>query len=276
MAIEREIKLSLSPSLLGQLSASLKQSYGTPVCLDLSNTYYDSPDQQLAKAKMALRVRKHPDGYIQTFKRPLPGDTQGFERLEDEWQLSQPQLQPELLTQLEGWQEQWPIQELQPQFSTEFVRQQWQIEQPEGHWELALDQGQIQANGQTLLICELEVELKAGEMSAMQSFVGQWVQQWPLMLFPLSKAARAQALLAGTDPWASQPMNQGLLQLVRGYYQLQLKPNRQQLDAWLQTLARFAPAELLIEAQGFAQQQDLAGYLESPTFASWLWQQEVR
>ena len=57
---------------------------------------------------------------------------------------------------------------LAPCFSTSFERTSWLIRRRDGTAvELALDIGQIEANGKHTPICELELELKAGKPAAL-------------------------------------------------------------------------------------------------------------
>lgn len=91
--------------------------------------------------------------------------------------------------------------ELIPVFTTDFIRNAWQIEQQGGtRIELALDRGQIEANGHHEPICEVELELLDGDVAAL--FAAASLLQADLPLHPevVSKAERGYRLHANAAP----------------------------------------------------------------------------
>jgi len=86
MAIETEIKLALPA---GQADAA-RRFFATLTGEDgdvitLANVYYDTPDLALARSKSAVRVRRTPHGWLQTFK--TVGSAQDGLHSRHEWEL---------------------------------------------------------------------------------------------------------------------------------------------------------------------------------------------
>ena len=112
----------------------------------LWTTYYDTPDGALAKARVALRVRKTPDGYVQTVK--AEGDVP-FERFEFERPIPGPSPQREALPEVHT-----PVgkvihrhfEALRTLFVTDFERHLWRIQATQSLLiELCIDEGEITA-----------------------------------------------------------------------------------------------------------------------------------
>lgn len=69
MAIEREIKLALPRDQVDAALRLFETRAGTPGrAIRLENVYFDTPSLTLARAKSALRLRRAPEGWLQTFK----------------------------------------------------------------------------------------------------------------------------------------------------------------------------------------------------------------
>lgn len=216
MASETELKLTLSAQHLNILKNHPIFQSKKMHSLDnvyLKNSYYDTPSQQFSKAKSALRVRSYNNSHIQTFK------TQGIyidglqQRGEWEWEIPTEQLEldklaalPEATALIENIQQE-PIE---LQFTTHFERQSWIIkrrfEAGKAKIELALDQGQVEtpASG-SLPICELELELVAGEPLALFDLAIELARWVPLMMSDMSKAAMGYRLLAA-EQWQPKEM----------------------------------------------------------------------
>ena len=86
MAIEKEIKLALPA---GQADAARRffvartGEAGREIAL--SNVYFDTPDLALARAKSAVRLRRAPQGWLQTFK--TVGTAEGGLHRRHEWEM---------------------------------------------------------------------------------------------------------------------------------------------------------------------------------------------
>src|SRR5262249_28564085 len=71
MAEEIELKLALAPDLVGALRRDpllSTQALKRPVTRRLFSVYYDTPELELSRAGMALRVRRVGKRFIQTLK----------------------------------------------------------------------------------------------------------------------------------------------------------------------------------------------------------------
>jgi inorganic triphosphatase YgiF len=204
MEHEIEIKLSIAQESIEKLLSCVffSQIAIAPITKELTNIYFDTNDWQLRAKKIALRIRRSDEQYIQTLKTSGTSEQGLSKRLEWEWDLSDDQLDFTLLP-LDVWPDV-AAEELVGQFTTTFTRQLWYVEHrtidgAQAMIEIALDQGHISAQGceQSLKISELELELKSGDASVLVE-VASILQQQCAALTPsdVSKAARGFELLA--------------------------------------------------------------------------------
>lgn len=204
--VEIELKLALptaDPAVLAQhlarlpLLARRKASSQT-----LHNIYFDTPDDALHHQRIALRLRRvgdaaHPQ-WLQTLK--MGGNSDSALSRRGEWEDAVPgaALRAELL-QPTPWPELDPdgalFQALQPRFTTDFQRTRWTVRQRNGNAvEVALDVGHIVVGTQTTPICELELELLAGDASALFKVASQIARGMAVLPLGISKAERGYAL----------------------------------------------------------------------------------
>ncbi|HET8789736.1 MAG TPA: CYTH domain-containing protein [Modicisalibacter sp.] len=196
MPEEVELKLALGnggPSSLRE-HPSLQPLSSTRITL--ANTYYDTPDEALEKARIALRIRRTPTQTLQTLK--TAGHTGAGLSTRGEWEW---QIGADLdLARLAGLP---PMQALDPavldaleaRFSTHFERHIWHIERNDARIELALDQGEIRSGSQRAIINEIELELSDGDPEALWQLALELAEHVPLRPANASKAARGGALL---------------------------------------------------------------------------------
>jgi len=167
---------------------------------ELFNQYFDSPDHALAQARVALRLRRDGEQYIQTLKSRGQSVAGLSERNEWDWYLDKPKLDPKKLTD-----DCWPAslagldkKTLKPIFSTDFVREKSDIAWGRGKQkvviEAALDQGQVLAGKAAEPISELELELRQGEPAALLELAIELAAELPLMPCDISKAERGYRL----------------------------------------------------------------------------------
>ena len=168
MALETEIKLSLPAHTARQVAAHPLLAGLKPLRQRLLNTYYDTPDLRLQRARIAVRYRKKGDQWLFTVKSAAPS-AGGLAR-RNEWEA--PGLPGEFDfsqvddKKLRHWLESLRA-DLTPAFTTDFMRSAWLLEpRPGVRIELALDRGHIEAKGRRTAICELELELLAAQASA--------------------------------------------------------------------------------------------------------------
>ncbi len=198
MAHEIELKLALAENaqraflrhpLLRQAVA--KQSFR------LVNLYYDTPDLELRRNGIALRLRAHGRRWLQTVK--CAGHTAGGLSSRPEWEvpygghfdfsaidaadvrasLERPKLAARIA----------------PLFETNFLRTVWHFSPAPGtRIELAFDRGWIAAGGRREAISEIELELLEGEPRRLFELAHALAGRVAVAPAPLSKAERGYRL----------------------------------------------------------------------------------
>ncbi|KMZ12027.1 Adenylate cyclase [Candidatus Burkholderia humilis] len=209
MGIERELKLALAPSRHDDMARFFDERTGPGKPIELTNVYFDTPDCVLAKAKSALRLRRTPQQWLQTYKTlgktvaglsnrhewemPVQGEALGINALLRECD------EPPAREALEH-----AAPDLIALFKTDFRRIVWEIEREGSQIEVALDRGQITAevDGETrhVEISELELELKSGDVAALSNLAAEMRGAFPeLTPEDLSKAERGYRLREASD-----------------------------------------------------------------------------
>ncbi|MGF1686330.1 inorganic triphosphatase [Photobacterium japonica] len=218
METEIELKFFVSPEFSSQLLRKiaalkiLQQSRRA-----LGNVYFDTPDQILRQHDIGLRIRRFDDVFVQTLK--TAGRVVAGLHQRPEYNAETTGTTPELMLHpADAWPEGFEIaqvqQQLNPLFSTDFVRQQWLVAMPDGSQvELAFDQGDVKANGKTFPICEVELELKSGQTDALFTLARELCTEGGMRLGNLSKAARGYRLAADyagdqVKPLSSVPLGE--------------------------------------------------------------------
>ena len=219
-AIEHEIALQLGNSCANEAFAWLSH---LPNCqyqrtTQLLNVYFDTPNQDLRRAKAALRLRFDTEAqrWIQTLKTagrsanglsarqewevvlPLNADHTSGDSIGDqlpEWQFELFDSDAQAILQ--------PLaQDLHAVFHTDFQRDIFDYRSGEDHFEFALDRGEVHAadnSHSTTKIKDLEIELIAGDLQRMQSLAEQVQAALNAIPQPLSKAARGYFLLTDAN-----------------------------------------------------------------------------
>ncbi|MGM0982956.1 MAG: inorganic triphosphatase [Pseudomonadota bacterium] len=209
MADEIELKLALGLESPEALRRHPRLAGSAPTLTRLGNTYYDTPEGDLERARMALRLRRAGDRLLQTLKTRGQGGGGLSTRGEWEWEVPGPGLDLAGLATLPPMAERDPelLERLVPRFATDFVREAWWLEGEEVILEIALDLGDIHAGEQAVPIRELELELKAGDPATLWSLADELADTIPMRPSDTSKAARGGALLGGswTLPAGSNP-----------------------------------------------------------------------
>ncbi len=203
---EIELKLALPGADPADLAKRLAQlpllARRKATQLHLHNLYYDTPEQGLRQARIALRIRRvgsdeNPQ-WLQTLKIGGLGDSALSQR--GEWEVAVPDATLDLQTlQATPWQQIDPdgsvFQALAPSFSTVFDRTTWVVRKRDGSAvELALDLGQIDANQTQSPICELELELLAGSPLALFDIARQIARTIAVLPANISKSERGYLL----------------------------------------------------------------------------------
>jgi triphosphatase len=177
MSIEREIKLALPPDRADAADRFFTGLAGVPGHdVPLANLYFDTPSFALAGAKIALRLRKTPDGWLQTLK--AAGTATGGMHSRHEWEtaVAREALEFDTLSSvcddgaaLAALRAAAPT--LGERFRTTFVRRLWRVEFKGARIEAAIDRGEVTANAggqaRSEAISEIELELLEGDEAAL-------------------------------------------------------------------------------------------------------------
>ncbi len=89
---------------------------------------------------------------------------------------------------------------LRPVFETEFRRRAIPLRHGASRLELALDMGEIRAGAAREAICEVEIELRHGDVADLYAVAAELRAVVPMSLQVLPKSARAHLLLSGAPP----------------------------------------------------------------------------
>ncbi len=175
-----------------------------PKTRKLTSLYFDTDDFVLKNRAVALRVRRSGRQWIQTVKGG--GSVRAGLHQRDEWEAPVARNTPDFtkitdpgLIRLFAGEEM--RQRLHPVFVTEFNRTVWLLETEAGDQvEMALDQGEIRADQNSAPICEVELELKAGNPAALYELALALQEAASLCAENASKAERGYALCAAPLP----------------------------------------------------------------------------
>lgn len=208
MAIEKEIKLALPATQVDAAKRLLAQRAGNPGrAIRLENIYFDTRELVLARAKSALRLRRAPEGWLQTFK--TAGVAQNGLHARHEWEMpvaGEALEAGRLVAACEEAGENGVAEALRAAtptlialFRTDFTRTLWQLEHDGAQIEAAIDEGEIVADVEGDVrrapICEIELELKHGDEAALGTLARELAAQLPgLAPDDISKAQRGYRL----------------------------------------------------------------------------------
>lgn len=198
---EIELKLLASPQALEQLRDSefvARHARNRGVTRRLHAVYYDTPERLLSREGVSLRVRRSGRRYVMTAKRAA-SETDPLARAE--WEVALPDTRPDPallpLAEIGEPLSTVPDASLLPVFATEVRRRAQRLDMADASIELACDEGVIEAGERREPICELELELKAGNPAALYEVALALLDVAPLRLETMSKAERGHALAFG-------------------------------------------------------------------------------
>ncbi len=216
---EVELKLRIPPEALSRLMRHRllrRLGGGGGVQRRLVSTYFDTPDFELMRARIALRVRKIGKRRIQTVK-CAPTVEDGV-RSRREWEREVVADTPMLkgvgdkpLRKLLGGDR--VRDRLAPQFVTDFRRRTFPLKLRDSSIELAVDVGEIKAARGTMPICEAELELKSGSIAGVYEIARELQESIGCTVESLTKAERGFALATQRPP---KPRRAQALRLARG------------------------------------------------------------
>jgi inorganic triphosphatase YgiF len=260
--MELELKLALpvqDPALLErQLARCALIGRRRPKRQQLHNIYYDTPEHDLQRMAVALRVRQIQSNgqprWLQTLKIGGAADSAFSRRGEWEVPIETSQLDSTLLTDT-PWNDMDRdgslFQALSPVFTTDFERLSWVIKLQDATMELALDRGQVLMDGHSTPLCELEIELLEGSPEAVFEVALQIGMHLSLLPLHMSKAERAYRLAAGTldAPLRAKPPALTKDMAFAAVVQTVLRDSFRQFTANLYTLRVSDAPEVLHQAR---------------------------
>lgn len=197
---EIELKIMLDPQNVPTLETWLNNQEAQLLAsetVELGNSYYDTPEQFFASQQMGLRVRSQNHQFEITLK--TKGEIVGGLHIRPEYNLPLSSPKPDFAVLVEKFQ--LPFENaaeinhcLQATFSTDFIRQTWLLKVGVSEIEVALDHGVIKNTYGEEAICELEFEIKKGELADLFVLVEQMPKTAGMWLSGLSKAQRGYLL----------------------------------------------------------------------------------
>jgi len=166
-------------------------------------TYFDTPDQTLARNGVSLRVRRVGDTSVQTVK--LAGAQSGVAAARGEWEWpiagDSPELVPLAGTPASALLNDGLGDRLCPFFVTDIRRRTLLVQPADGSLvEAALGEGEVRAGDASESVSELELELKQGPPGPLYSLALDLAASAPLAIEPESKAERGLRLATGAAP----------------------------------------------------------------------------
>lgn len=217
VATEIELKLRFPPKHLREvLALPLLAPARRAVTRKLAATYFDTPALDLSLRHIALRVRREGRRWVQAVKGGGSTASGVHQRLEIETTLNDRHPDLSLLPRH-------PVtrilkskkiaESLLPVLRTEITRSLRLLEPAPGVLvELAIDRGFIHSGRRREPVCEIELELKSGPVSALFDLAQQLAEVVPLALEHRSKAERGYALFRGK---AALPVKAAPVMLTR-------------------------------------------------------------
>lgn len=208
MSVEQELKLHIAAASRQAVEELLHSAAAETI--HLHALYFDTEDRALARAGIALRLRKEADTWVQTIK--LPGED-ALSKIELN------HLRPDATLDIsvyEGTPAESTFRRLNAdlivRFETDIQRTLRTQSTGHGTVELAYDVGVIRSAALELPVYELELELKSGASAAIFELAESWQQDDQFILDFRSKAERGDALadLAIAQKALSQQQTQDL------------------------------------------------------------------
>lgn len=204
---EIELKFGLSDAAADAVDAALRRR-GAKVTT-IRSRYWDSADRRLARAGVSLRVRRSGDRWEQTVK---GAGASPVERLEEtvprpgDWGEDGPPAEPwyhagnkagalldRALSRRGG-----RVPALEPVFTSVVERRAMHVVMPGADVEVAFDRGAVHAGDRSLPVCEVELELKHGDVGALIELGRGSVEAHGMWLSTIAKSARGERLAGGS------------------------------------------------------------------------------
>jgi inorganic triphosphatase YgiF len=208
--VEQEIKLAITePERFDAVAAAPEitaRTEGQMRTVPLDATYIDTAGLDLMRAGYAYRVRWEGDRWVATVKRAVSeAGEDGYHR-HQEWEATVEAPEPDLSVFADadlsaGLAEAAGERALQALFRVRVERQVRDLVLEDGtRVEWAADRGQILAGEAAEDLCEVELELKAGEPESVQALARTLTQRYPLAPDTRTKYERGLRLAGLKDP----------------------------------------------------------------------------
>jgi len=203
MILEQELKLIVNSAEkldLTRLSWPQACQQGQVETLHLISVYYDTPELDLSRQKVGLRLRKSNQQWLQTVK--TSGTvSQGLHQREEwehelvdtQWDLEKLRQTPlaKIIDDTDCW------AKVAPLFTTDFIRETIQLTQEDGSQiELAYDRGHVSVDDEQVIIHEIELELKSGNVEQLSVVAALLNEQLDVQASDCSKAKQGYQLVA--------------------------------------------------------------------------------
>jgi triphosphatase len=203
---EFELKFEIPPASLPRVAAAMLD--GSTSRQRLHAWYFDTPEASLAQHGLVVRVRKEGRRWVQTAKGPTTGP---LERLEDNAPLPSRTAPGTLHVDLAlhaatpvgkaihkalNFKAGMAYPALLQLYESDVQRITRVIEKGGTVVELALDRGRVLAGPHSEVLCELEVELKAGTPEQAVELARAWCARYGLWLSSITKSMKGQRLQA--------------------------------------------------------------------------------
>lgn len=198
--LEVELKFQVPPARQAAVRRAMSAAGAKSVRLQA--TYFDTAGRDLARAGLALRVRRQGRRWVQTLKGAGDGL---WQRLEHELAVDVPRgvvpmADPvrhdgtpagDVLRRALG------DRPLAATYGTEVQRRVREVRGPGCVAEVAYDTGALHAQGRRWPLCEVEFELKQGDAAGLAALASRWVRRFGLTIDVRTKAERGDRLARG-------------------------------------------------------------------------------
>ena len=167
--VETEFKLALDPRDIGALKRHALLAGKTAKRVRQVDVYFDTPDLRLARNGLALRLRRAGGRWLQTLKDGGRVTAGLHQRGEWEFPLPRPSLDLRFLADTPFGKLPSDVgPKLQPAFTVKVMRTSWVVApDAAGRIEIVLDRGVLICGERELPICEVELELLAGDANCL-------------------------------------------------------------------------------------------------------------
>lgn len=210
---EVELKLALTPASATRLKdiAFIRALKKPPRCATEVSVYFDTEKHKLHKKGVMLRVRRSGKKHVQTVK--LSGNSGALER--DEWETEIASAEPDLSlardTALKTLITGKLRRQIKPMFETRVRRTVYPLVNKACAIELTVDRGKIDTGDNSAPLCEIELELKRGEVTELFAVARQLARALPVQIALKSKSERGYELIDGQQ---DAPVKAGAIDLV--------------------------------------------------------------